>query len=130
MYQKNTVILYIAHQAVLHVIEGLFKNLMQDMETFICRQTLTGHKDDVLSISGLSAPSCFVLDDAALPPAPLENGGAAQHASDPRDAPEVWCLSCWPDDGRTMWLLRILDVGCTTSHYKEGEEARCSRVPK
>jgi hypothetical protein len=32
------------------------------METCICRQTLSGHKDDVLAISGLLPPSAFALD--------------------------------------------------------------------
>ena len=30
--------------------------IAQDMETLVCRQTLSGHKDDVLSISGLLPP--------------------------------------------------------------------------
>ena len=29
---------------------------MQDMETLVCRQTLAGHKHDVLCISGLQLP--------------------------------------------------------------------------
>lgn len=39
----------------------------QDMETFVCRQTLTGHKDDVLSISGLLPAPAFAIGGSDSP---------------------------------------------------------------
>ena len=37
-------------------------HVMQDMETLVCRQTLAGHKHDVLCISGLQLPSLPRVD--------------------------------------------------------------------
>lgn len=56
---------------------------LQDMETFICRQTLTGHKDDVLSISGLLPPDPLFTIHAAAAEYAAANGHAAPALQSP-----------------------------------------------
>ena len=51
----------------------------QDMETCICRQTLAGHKDDVLALSGLLPPSAFALDASCA--AASQAHGSAGHSA-------------------------------------------------
>lgn len=50
------------------------------METCICRQTLSGHKDDVLAISGLLPPSAFALD-ASCAATIAQAHGSADHST-------------------------------------------------
>ena len=42
--------------------------LCQDMETFLCRRTLAGHKNDIMSIAGIAQ------EDAASGPAAVPPG--------------------------------------------------------
>lgn len=45
---------------------------IQDMDAFVCRRTLTGHRNDVLCISGVDI----------LPSRPVPNGRSADGADD------------------------------------------------
>lgn len=49
---------------------------VQDMETLVCRQTLSGHKNDVLCISGLQLSPFPRIDSAAV-----MNGGPPSSSS-------------------------------------------------
>ena len=68
-------------------------SVMQDMETLVCRQTLAGHKHDVLCISGLQLPAFPRTDsrpsvangaqDCSDSPAQVSEHVAAPHSLHP-----------------------------------------------
>lgn len=77
------------------------------METFVCRQTLTGHKDDVLSISGLPPPTPS-LPSHAHAPHEMTNGHHASMDEKYREVRLQYAMQCTAMLMKLAWTCKCL----------------------